>query len=1119
MKLSQYRQGIALVCLVMSVALVSACATNMASKQQAKTDEVMASDGTNVIKDISVVENADSIDIMIKGAGSMNYTTVDPPLHPGVVLYLPDTALGEFQNTLTLENGLISSISASQTTESGITSRIEIALKKEASYEIELQGSDMKVSFPKTFQPSEKEITTADSAVKPSDILEASIENEDGSFDKTPESATQLQAVATRQKGRGVLIMVEGNGEIIDFDSFSVKSTDRKPARIIFDLFNITSAYEQEQVLAINTPYVKKVKHLGYSDRVRLVVETSNEYLAACEAQTVKNGLEIRVGNVSAEMVQQETMRHELSYVDAEDPASPIIETDISDSMESAALPNLEDYSHVTSAAAQDFSTSAMSPLEDPTHVQMRAVEVMSLNKGVILKIDADAAIDKFRSFTIRETPDYPARIVFDIPKLKSFSHREEIIPVDSEYAVRVRHRGYPERVRLVIDTDERYLGEYSTRKLADGLEITIGEPKRIAEVSAESDGNAAPVSMQQPDQEPEILPVIASMQVHDETQSGGMSWVKKIEFYQAAAGKSTVSINMTQPVKYEIKEVGPKKLNLVMYDVRIPSERKRPLITTRFDSAVDRIIPVQKPSMKKNALVVVELREMVPYTVDQQGSMLRIDFEASSVPPKPAEQARLPEWKRVVAESEIFEKSVETPSTEKISVSEGVEEEIREEIQGMPSTAVPYYRKKYSGEKIALDFYETDIKNVFRILREVSGKNFAIDKDVTGKVTMTLDKPVPWDQVLDLVLRMNQLDRVYEGDIIRIAKISTLTKEERDRQANIAAVKQAKEQAKELEPLKTEYIPISYSNAKKEILPHLELIYTKERGSLSVDERTNMVIMTDTDEKIRQAKQIVRRLDKVTPQVIIEARIVEAITEFARELGIKWNFEYGISNDDERAGLGPQRGYDTLGGTWGWSGAVDLPLPNNGILGFEFTRINGTPLTIDARLGAMEMSGEGKIISAPKIMTLDNKKATIKQGREVPYEAIDDDGRSNVQFKDVDLLLEVTPHVTPDDRISLRVFITNNEIIGVEPGSGVPIIGTKEAETELLIDDGETIVIGGILQKAETRGEDGIPFLNKLPVLSWVFNAKANETRKEELLIFLTPRIIQLEQRMASDI
>jgi type IV pilus assembly protein PilQ len=349
----------------------------------------------------------------------------------------------------------------------------------------------------------------------------------------------------------------------------------------------------------------------------------------------------------------------------------------------------------------------------------------------------------------------------------------------------------------------------------------------------------------------------------------------------------------------------------------------------------------------------------------------------------------------------------------------------------------------------------------------------------------------------------MNQLGMVAEGDIFRIATLSTLKKENDLRKAQIAALQKEKEQLKSLEPLETRYIPISYSNAKAEILPHIEKIVTKGRGSASVDEKNNQIIITDTSEKIRQAQEITKQIDKVTAQVIIEARVVEIEENYSQELGFSWNME-----------IGPVT-MNNSGSAYTTDVAMNYPAPTNNGFALNYAKIAGTPMTLDAKLTALETNGKGKILSAPKIVTLNNKTAKIKQGSEVGYLERDSSGGSSVSFKDVDLMLEVTPHVTPDDRISLSINITKNDV--VDYVEGVPIISTNEATTELLVNDGDTVVIGGIIKSTSTKEKTAFPGLHKIPVLGWAFQSNLEERANTELLIFMNPRIVQLEQRYAS--
>ncbi len=564
-----------------------------------------------------------------------------------------------------------------------------------------------------------------------------------------------------------------------------------------------------------------------------------------------------------------------------------------------------------------------------------------------------------------------------------------------------------------------------------------------------------------------------------------GPSTLTGIFFNATEDGSSDIFVKTSQPVNYDLEKGDKGDLRLRLYDTDIPDYHRRSLVTTYFKSAVERIVPVQRPQGEAASTIEVEMREQVPYRIVQGKDGIYLTFEPSTLEPPAFDQA----IKRVASatvQGRVEEKKGEVENTNE-----------QESTKGQTGL---FEKKVYTGEKIRLDFFDTDIKNVFRILRSVSGKNFAIDKDVTGSVTITLDKPVPWDQVLDLVLKMNSLGQIQEGTIVRIATLTTLAQEQKLKQDALAAYKATQEQRKSLEPLMTEYIPINYSSAGSDVSPHLEKILTPERGVLSVDERTNMIIMTDIQEKIDQAKELIYRLDKVTPQIMISARVVEVNKNFTKSLGINW----GASRDTWRN--------NDDGNAYGFDVAMNYPVASQGSIGFDFSRITGTPLELNATLTASEIKGDVKIISSPKILTLDNKKAMIKQGIEHPYLERDDSGGSSVKYKEINLLLEVTPHVTPDHRIAMSVFITKNDLAG--DVGGVPSLSTNEAETELLVNDGDTIVIGGVVKNTASEAENGFPGLSNIPGLGRLFGSDSSVDKKNELLIFITPTIVQLEQK-----
>ncbi|EMS78381.1 type IV pilus secretin PilQ [Desulfotignum phosphitoxidans] len=543
---------------------------------------------------------------------------------------------------------------------------------------------------------------------------------------------------------------------------------------------------------------------------------------------------------------------------------------------------------------------------------------------------------------------------------------------------------------------------------------------------------------------------------------------VTNIEFNPDETGYADIQVTTTESVPYDTAWKTEDQLDLILYNARIPEPLQRPLLTRYTGTAVDSVTPYPGSVDDTDARIEIRIREKVPYQVVQDENRIFLRFD----PVYPVSSA-----------GDAF-----NPAALKQPAPVGL-------------AAINTDPPEYSGEKIKLDFFDTDIKNVFRILRSVSGLNFAVDKDVQGKVTMTLEKPVPWDQVLDLVLKMNGLGKKMEGDVVRIATIQTLRQEEKDEQEAIDAQKKALEQKKSLEPLITEYIPISYSNAKTEIEPHITSLLTPERGTVSVDQRSNMVIVTDTREKVDQIQEMIYRLDTVTPQIMIEAKIVEVTKEFSRDIGIGWN----LTNDPAISS----------GFVNDMNVSVNTPIGDGGMNGdFSFFRLFGASrLALNAKLAASEARGDVKIVSSPRILTLDNKEARIKQGLEYPFQVVKDDDVST-EFKEINLELVVTPHVTPDERISMQVFLTKNDVAGIAT-TGEPYLNTNEAKTELLVNDNDTVVIGGIVKTTNTNNDDGLPFLSGIPIIgNMLFGSNRKEDNRNELLIFLTPSIVQLEQK-----
>ena len=422
--------------------------------------------------------------------------------------------------------------------------------------------------------------------------------------------------------------------------------------------------------------------------------------------------------------------------------------------------------------------------------------------------------------------------------------------------------------------------------------------------------------------------------------------------------------------------------------------------------------------------------------------------------------------------------------------------------------------RRRYKGRRISLDLKDAEIQNVLRLLADVSKLNIVAAEDVQGKVTIKL-RNVPWDQALDIILRAKGLDKTRNGNIIRVAPIEVLRKEEELR------IERDKARI-ELEPLTVRLIPVSYAVAA-EVKPQVEALLSP-RGKVNIDVRTNVLVVEDIAEVLLKAERLVRTLDTQTPQVLIESRIVEARSNFSREIGIQWGGninatqQFGNStgltfpNNIRISGGSDDQQTVTEGVNVNPNYAINLPAPSvgsggGGSLGFVFGSLGGSAL-INLRLSAAESTGKVKIISAPKVVTLDNKEAKIISGEKVPITVVTANGPTT-RFIDANLELNVTPHVTQDGSILLKINAKKNELSNRVDLLGVPGIITKEADTEMIVRDGDTAVLGGIYRRTAQENENYVPWLGRIPVLGWLFKRTARTDARDELLIFISPRIV----------
>ena len=603
--------------------------------------------------------------------------------------------------------------------------------------------------------------------------------------------------------------------------------------------------------------------------------------------------------------------------------------------------------------------------------------------------------------------------------------------------------------------------------------------------------------------------------------------------------GKDKLAIEMSgSPTFTELpSETG--KSSIEISGVALPDTLQKKLDTTAFGGPVKSVSVYRRVSDATKVVIEVERADGTKSTVAREDATLTYTFTAddkavsSAAAGAPvasaaatnalASAAKTPalplQKSRTIAKEEEI---TDIPKVEQtFSFAAGTKESVSEADQAdafLPTFAGQ--QKRYSGKRVDLDLRDADIHNVLRLIADVGKVNIVTSDAVAGTVTIRL-RNVPWDQALETILQAKGLGMVRQGNMIRIALLADLNKE---RELAIARRKSELQ----LAPIETRIIPVSYASAADLQARAKDML--SPRGTIAVDERTNVLIVRDVTGNINQIDELVHTLDTQTPQVLIEARIVEATSRYVRDIGIQWGGDATFSQaTGNPTGLAFPSSVGIVGGasdqttpTAGLSPfrnnvpnpnfAVNLPAivgtDQGGALGLTFGAINNT-VNLSVRLSAAEASGMLRIVSSPRILTLDNREARILQGTLIPFSQISAQGVQTT-FQEAKLQLLVKPHVTQDGSVAMHVRINRDEPdFNQTSARGDPTILKREAETDLLVMDGHTAVIGGIFTRNTGRNLDQIPLLGDIPILGVLFQRRRSNDSRSELVIFLTPRIV----------
>lgn len=645
-------------------------------------------------------------------------------------------------------------------------------------------------------------------------------------------------------------------------------------------------------------------------------------------------------------------------------------------------------------------------------------------------------------------TIDNPARIILDLPGVESTLEKKKHA-LSFENARSAVVLSTEDRTRLILNMLE--MAPYKTRTEGNVLTVLVGG------------GDDAVVSQRQANL------ATATTTTEDKIHSAKYS-VKNVDFRRGEEGEGLVAIELSDPsVSVDVSQAG-SEIKLSFYRTELPPSQDRRLDVIDFATPVKEVDASFDGSTTNIVVSTVGEYDYMAYQADNQ----------YVVSVKPLTTAELADKQSKFA---------------------------------------------YVGEKLSLNFQDIEVRSVLQLIADFTELNLVASDTVSGSITLRLEN-VPWDQALAIVLKAKGLDKRQEGNVLMVAPAAEIAERER-------LQVEANKQLQELAPLRTEFIRIKYADAKElfELFdaeegggssgdgPSTDSILS-ERGNAIVDDRTNTIILTDTEEKILEFKRLIDEIDIPIRQVLIEARIVIANTDFRKEIGARMGLQGARTPGGDEFGFGgnleqfesPTNPIEVFNRGTGTilvnddALNVDLGVTNpTGSFALEFLTGN---TFLDLELSALENEGSGEIVSQPKVLTGDKQTAVIKTGTEIPYQNATSSGATSTEFKEAVLKLEVTPQITPDGRIVMDLIVAQDSVGDLLP-TGEPVIDITEVETQAIVGDGQTLVLGGLFQSQTVKSVEKVPLLGDIPYLGRLFRHNIDDIEKREILIFITPKII----------
>ncbi len=669
--------------------------------------------------------------------------------------------------------------------------------------------------------------------------------------------------------------------------------------------------------------------------------------------------------------------------------------------------------------------------------------------RGNAIQVQVTGTVATYRTFRLNR----PERVVLDVIGAKSQPDLK-MVQLNAAGIATARIGSYTDKVRIVLDASDAALPDATVMKNEAGILVSF--PVAGSKATVQQQPAAAPVAVQ-----PKTTLAPA-------TVANSHPQISAIDF-QVLDGLSRVSVKVNGAIATE----GPFKsagfVSFKILNAQLPRNLQRSYEASAFKTPVLRVTPIQVRTRKgEDTVIRVALRAPAVYTLRREADMVYLEFKH---PAEPVQSVAKP-----------------MPLAKSAPVDASVEQQL---VQPGPVAG----KRIYTGRKVTLEFADAEVRKIFQLLSEVSNKNFVLGDEVTGTISLKLVN-VPWDQALDIILDTKGLDKREEGNIILIrgkGKFKSLLDEEVETRK--AALKS--------EPLETALFDVNYADLAG-IVAQFNALKT-DRGVITSDARTNKIIVKDVKTAIIDMRNLLKNLDVPERQVMIEARIVEASTDFVHSLGINWYTNTTNGSPSTNQGVVHNSFIDSAVSSFGGLAATAATLGTTGLSSDILFGTLGRNVNLTMRINAAASADMVKIISTPKVATLNNKSAKITQGQQIPYTSATSD-KIETKFVEAALSLEVTPHINANGTIVMKIDAKNDS--AGSTGSPPPI-NKKEATTELLLRDGETTVIGGIYVDSDTEAHDGVPWFMDIPVIGNLFKNTSLKKNRTELLIFITPHLL----------